>query len=185
MPLKIAFFGTPPYAVPTLDALVAAGHEIVSVVAQPDRRSGRGKKLQSPPTIVRARELGLTTRQPRAVRSGTFYNNYLALDIDVAVVVAYGRILPLEIINYPKYGSLNAHGSLLPRWRGAAPIERAILSGDKVTGVSIMQMDEGLDTGDVLMIGETQIGPDETSLDLRRRMSTMSAEMVVHVLSQI
>jgi len=185
MPLNIAFFGTPPYAVPTLDALVGAGHEIVSVIAQPDRRSGRGKKLQSPPTIVRARELGITTRQPRAVRSGTFFNNYLALDIDVAVVVAYGRILPPEIINHPKHGSLNAHGSLLPRWRGAAPIERAIISGDKITGVSIMQMDEGLDTGDVLMMNDTEIGPDETSLDLRKRMSTMSADMVVQVLSHI
>ena len=184
-PLRIAFLGTPQYAVPTLEALVAAGHDVVTVVAQPDRPSGRGKKLRSPPTIVRARELGLNTRQPRAVRSGTFYNNYMALDIDVAVVVAYGRILPIELINSPKYGSINAHGSLLPRWRGAAPIERSIVSGDTVTGVTIMQMDEGLDTGDMLLAEPTEIGSEDTSLDLRHRMSIQSAEMVVRVLSDL
>ena len=183
--LRVAFLGTPEYAVPTLEALVDAGHDVVTVVAQPDRPSGRGKKLRSPPTIVRARELGLNTRQPRAVRSGTFYNNYLALDIDVAVVVAYGRILPIEIINSPKYGSINAHGSILPRWRGAAPIERSIVSGDKVTGVTIMQMDEGLDTGDMILVAPTEIGPDDTSLDLRHRMSKQSADMVVEVLRDI
>ena len=184
-PLKIAFFGTPQYAVATLEALVAAGHNIVTVVAQPDRPSGRGKKLQSPPTILLAKELGFNTRQPRAVKSGSFFNNYLSLDIDVAVVVAYGRILPMELINAPKYGSINAHGSLLPRWRGAAPIERSIVAGDTVTGVTIMQMDDGLDTGDMLMVEQTEIGPGDTSMDLRKRMSKQSANMMVRVLDEI
>ena len=183
--LRVAFMGTPAYAVPTLDAIVEAGHEVVTVVAQPDRRSGRGKKLQSPPTVVRARELGIETRQPRAVRSGTFYNNYLALDVDVAVVIAYGRILPLALIEAPRHGSINAHGSLLPAWRGAAPIERSIVAGDKETGVTIMQMDEGMDTGDMLLRRSLEIGPDESALELRERMAALSAELVVEALERL
>jgi methionyl-tRNA formyltransferase len=172
--MRVAFFGTPAYAVPTLDALVQAGHEVVTVVAQPDQRHGRGRKLQSPPVVQRARELGLETRQPRGVRTGPFPTNYGQLELDVAVVVAYGRILTPHLLAVPRLGCVNGHASLLPRWRGAAPIQHAILAGDRVTGVTTMQMDEGLDTGDMLLRRELDIGPDETT-----------AELVVETLDQL
>ncbi len=183
--MRIAFFGTPAYAVPTLDALVERGHEIVTVVAQPDAASGRGHRLKSPPVVVRARELGLETRQPRGVRRGLFAERFVQLELDVGVVVAYGRILPGPILETPSRGCINAHGSLLPRWRGAAPIERAILAGDTVTGVCTMQMDEGLDTGDELLRRETPIDPDETGEALRARLSRLSAELVVETLDRL
>ncbi len=182
--MRIAFFGTPAYAVPTLDALIHAGHEVVTVVAQPDAPSGRGHKLKPPPVVVRARELGLETRQPRGVRRGLFAERFPQLSVDVGVVVAYGRILPPPILETPTFGCINAHGSLLPRWRGAAPIERAILAGDSVTGVCTMQMDEGLDTGDVLLRRQLTIDPDETGVELRARMAVISAELVVETLAQ-
>ncbi|MCP4806235.1 MAG: methionyl-tRNA formyltransferase [Proteobacteria bacterium] len=183
--MRVAFFGTPAYAVPTLDALIAAGHDVVTVVAQPDKRSGRGKKLQSPPTVARARELGIKTRQPRGVRSGPFPTNYGALELDVAVVVAYGRILPQAILDVPRLGSLNGHGSLLPRWRGAGPIQWALRSGDAETGVCTMQMDAGLDTGDVLLTARTPIDPDETSIELAERLAQITAELCVETLAQL
>ncbi len=182
--MKLAFFGTPPYAVPTLDALVEAGHEVVTVVAQPDRRVGRGKKLQSPATVVRARELGLDTRQPRAIRSGPFAANYPALELDLAVVVAYGRILPEAILAAPRLGSINGHGSLLPRWRGAAPIEWAVMSGDAETGVCSMVMEQGLDTGPVLLCRKTPIGADETAGALRSRLALLTAEVMVETVAR-
>jgi len=183
--VRIAFFGTPAYAVPTLDALIEAGHEVVTVVAQPDAPSGRGHKLRPPPVVVRARELGLETRQPRGIRRGLFAQRFPQLRVDVGVVVAYGRILPRPILDTPTRGCINAHGSLLPRWRGAAPIERAILAGDTVTGVCTMQMDEGLDTGDVLLRRETPIDPDETGVALRARLAVISAELVVETLARL
>ncbi len=183
--MKIAFLGTPAYAVPTLNALAASEHEIVTVVAQPDRPSGRGKKLQAPPVAQRARELGLNLRQPKAVRSGPFFENFQQLDLDLAVVVAYGRILPRDLLDTPRLGCWNAHGSLLPRWRGAAPIERAVQAGDATTGVCLMQMDEGLDTGDVLSRMETSIGPEERAVDLRERLSELSAQIVLDGLQRI
>lgn len=182
--MRVAFFGTPAYAVPTLDALIHAGHEVVTVIAQPDAPSGRGHKLKPPPVVVRARELGLETRQPRGIRRGLFAERFPRLQVDVGVVVAYGRILPLPILDTPTHGCINAHGSLLPRWRGAAPIERAILAGDAVTGVCTMQMDEGLDTGDVLLRREVVIDPDETGVELRARMAVVSAELVVETLAR-
>ena len=177
--MKVAFFGTPAYALPTLDALVEAGHEVVTVVAQPDRRSGRGRKVGSPPTIVRARELGIRTRQPRGLRSGPFPQNYGALDLDVAVVVAYGRILPQAVLDTPCLGSINGHGSLLPRWRGAAPIQHALWSGDTETGVCAMQMDAGLDTGDVLLSRSLTIGPDEQQPELALRLAALTVLAVL------
>ena len=183
--MKVAFFGTPAYAVPTLDALVEAGHEVVTVVAQPDRRVGRGRKLQSPPTVLRARELGIRTRQPRGLRSGPFPTNYGALELDVAVVVAYGRILPRAILDVPRLGSINGHGSLLPRWRGAAPIQHALWSGDVETGVCAMQMDEGLDTGDVLLRRALPIGPDEQQPELAARLAALTAEVLVETLARL
>jgi methionyl-tRNA formyltransferase len=181
--LKVAFFGTPAFAVPTLDALVEAGHEIVTVVAQPDRPSGRGQKLQAPPTVVWARALGIETRQPRGLRTGPFPERFCALDLDVAVVVAYGRILPEAVLAAPRLGSVNGHASLLPRWRGAAPIERAILAGDATTGVTTMQMDAGLDTGDMLLARETAIGPEETAPELRARLAGITAALLMETLA--
>ena len=183
--MRVAFFGTPAYAVPTLDALVEAGHELVTVVAQPDKRRGRGKKLQSPPVVVRARELGIETRQPRGVRSGPFPTNYGQLQLDVAVVVAYGRILTPHLLQVPRLGCVNGHASLLPRWRGAAPIQHALLAGDTVTGVTTMQMDEGLDTGDMLLERSLEIGPEETHPQLAERLSKLTAELVVETLEQL
>lgn len=183
--MRVAFFGTPAYAVPTLDALVTAGHTVVTVVAQPDAPSGRGHKRHPPPVVVRARELGLETRQPRGLRRGPFAERFPQLSLDVGVVVAYGRILPVPILETPARGCINAHGSLLPRWRGAAPIERAILAGDTVTGVCTMQMDAGLDTGPELLRRETPIDPDETGVDLRARLAVISAELVVETLARL
>ncbi|MCB9764045.1 MAG: methionyl-tRNA formyltransferase [Alphaproteobacteria bacterium] len=183
--MRVAFFGTPAYAVPTLDALVEAGHEVVTVVAQPDKPVGRGRKLQSPPVIERARALGLDTRQPRAVRTGRFPRRLAALDLDVGVVVAYGRILTAALLGAPRLGCVNGHGSLLPRWRGAAPIQWSILSGDAVTGVTTMQMDEGLDTGDMLLKRALDIGPDETAPQLAARMATLTAALIVETLDQL
>ena len=144
--MRIVFAGTPDFAVPTLDALVEAGHEVVLVVAQPDRKSGRGQKLTSPPVAARAKALGLPLSQPRAIRSGRFPARVKALQADVAVVLAYGRILTRELLDAPRLGCINVHASLLPRWRGAAPIQAAILAGDVETGVCTQQMEEGLDT---------------------------------------
>ena len=177
--------GTPAYAVPTLNALAATGHEIVTVIAQPDRPSGRGKKLQAPPVAQRTKELGLNLRQPKAVRSGPFFENFQALNLDLAIVVAYGRILPQALLQAPRLGCWNAHGSLLPRWRGAAPIERAVQAGDSHTGVCLMQMDEGLDTGPILAQTQCPIGPDERAIDLRERLAHLSAKVILDALARI
>ncbi len=184
--MKVVFMGTPDFAVPTLDALVDAGHDIVCVVAQPDRPSGRGKKLQSPPTIERARALGIPTRQPKAVRSGPFVDWFTQeMEADIGVVVAYGRILIPALLRAPRLGCLNVHASLLPRFRGAAPIQWSLIEGDSETGVCIMQMDEGLDTGDVLLRRSTPIGPDETGPALWQRLSLIGAEAAVDALARL
>lgn len=184
--MKILFMGTPDFAVHSLDALVAAGHEIVAVVAQPDRPKGRGKKLVSPPTIERARALGIPTKQPRAVRRGPFVEWMTTeLDADVAVVVAYGRILIPALLEAPRRGCINVHASLLPKYRGAAPIQWAILEGEDETGVCTMQMDEGMDTGDVLLCRKTPIGIDEVGPDLWDRLARMGAELVVETLDRL
>ncbi len=184
--MKVVFMGTPDFAVPTLDALVEAGHEVVCVVAQPDRPKGRGKKLQSPPTVERARALGIPTRQPRAVRSGPFVEWFVnEMDADVGVVVAYGRILIPALLNAPRRGCINAHASLLPKYRGAAPIQWALIEGEAETGVCTMQMDEGLDTGDVLLEYRTPVDPDEVGPELWERLSHAGAALVVETLAQL
>ncbi len=183
--MRIAFFGTPAFAVPTLDALVAAGHAVVAVVAQPDRPQGRGQQLQSPPTVVRARALGIDVHQPTKLRSGSFPEVLEALELDVAVVVAYGRILPPRLLTAPRHGCVNVHASVLPRWRGAAPIQWAVLAGDATTGVCTMQMAEGLDTGDVLLCVETPIGPEETSGALHDRLAVVGADLAVRTLATL
>lgn len=183
--MKICFFGTPQYAVPTLRALVDAGHEVVRVIAQPDRPAGRGRKLSPPAVAVAARELGLDVRQPKAIRSGPFPRNFKALEIDLGVVVAYGRILPAQILAHPPRGMINGHGSLLPRWRGSAPIERALMAGDAETGVTTMLMDAGLDTGDMLMMRATPILPGDDAGTLRARLSQITAELMVETLATL
>ncbi|MFK7929353.1 MAG: methionyl-tRNA formyltransferase [Myxococcota bacterium] len=183
--MRVIFMGTPDFAVPTLQALVDAGHEVVLVVAQPDRRSGRGKKLVSPPTIQRARELGLPTSQPRAIRAGSFPARVQGLQADVAVVIAYGRILTQELLDAPRFGCVNVHASLLPRWRGAAPIQASILAGDPTTGVCTQRMVAGLDEGDLYLCLETPIGERESAGELHDRLSELSAQAAVQTLERL
>ena len=183
--MRLIFMGTPDFAVPVLDALVDAGHEILAVVAQPDKPRGRGKKLQSPATIVRARALGLPTKQPRAVRRGPFVDWMTTAEADVVVVVAYGRILIPALLQAPRHGCINVHASLLPKYRGAAPIQWAVVRGETETGVCTMQMAEGLDTGDVLLEQRTPIGTDETAGELFERLAPMGAALMVETLARL
>ncbi len=180
--MRIAFMGTPDFAVPTLDALAAAGHDIAAVYTQPPRRAGRGKALQPTPVHRRAEEMGLEVRHPLTLRDADEQAAFAALGLDVAVVAAYGLILPVPILEAPKLGCLNVHGSLLPRWRGAAPVQRAILAGDAETGVGIMQMEKGLDTGPVLLEGRTPID-GKTAGDLTTELAELGAGLMVKVLA--
>jgi len=177
--------GTPEFSVPVLDALVEAGHVIAAVYCQPPRPAGRGKKERPTPVHARAIELGLDVRHPVSLKGAAEQAEFAALNADAAVVVAYGLILPQAILDAPKYGCLNIHASLLPRWRGAAPIHRAIMSGDSESGVCIMQMEAGLDTGPVLLREATAIGEEETTAQLHDRLSAMGAALVVDALSRL
>ncbi|MEL6685033.1 MAG: methionyl-tRNA formyltransferase [Pseudomonadota bacterium] len=181
--MRIIFMGTPDFSVPVLDALVDAGHEIAAVYCQPPRPAGRGKKDRPSPVQVRAEALGLEVRYPVSLKGDEEQSAFADLAADVAVVVAYGLILPQAILDAPKAGCLNIHASLLPRWRGAAPIHRAIMAGDAETGVCIMQMEAGLDTGPVLLRQATAIGPEETTGQLHDRLSAMGARLVVEALA--
>lgn len=183
--MRVVFLGTPHFAVPTLDAIHAAGHEVLAVVAQPDKPVGRGQSMASPPTVLRARELGLPVLQPTKLKSGDFPDQFAALGADLGVVVAYGRILPPGILWAPRRGCINVHASLLPRWRGAAPIQWSILAGDAETGITTMQMAEGLDTGDILLQRRTPIGPEETAGQLHDRLAPMGAELLVETLARL
>ncbi|GFE50450.1 methionyl-tRNA formyltransferase [Roseobacter cerasinus] len=183
--MRVIFMGTPAFSVPVLDALVAAGHEIACVYCQPPRPAGRGKKERPSPVHQRALELDLPVRTPVSLRDPEAQAAFRTVNADVAVVVAYGLILPRAILEAPAHGCLNIHTSLLPRWRGAAPIHRAILSGDTETGVCIMQMEAGLDTGPVLLRQATDIGPEETTAALHDRLSAKGAGLIVDALSQI
>lgn len=177
--------GTPDFSVPVLDALVEAGHEVVCVYCQPPRPAGRGKKDRPTPVHARAEALGLPVRHPVSLKGAEEQAEFAALNADVAVVVAYGLILPQAVLDAPAKGCLNIHASLLPRWRGAAPIHRAIMSGDAATGICIMQMEAGLDTGPVLLRQETPIGETETTDQLHDRLSTMGAECIVQALATL
>lgn len=181
--MRVIFMGTPEFSVPILDAL-AARHEIVAVYSQPPRPAGRGKKDRPSPVQTRAEALGLPVRTPVTLRSEDAASAFHDLHADIAVVVAYGLILPQNILSAPQYGCLNIHASLLPRWRGAAPIHRAILAGDAATGICIMQMEAGLDTGPVLLRRETAIGAEETAADLHDRLSAMGAALILQALDQ-
>ena len=183
--MKLVFMGTPDFSVPALDALVAAGHEVIAVYTQPPRPAGRGKKDRPTPVHTRAETLGLPVRHPKSLKSPEAQAEFAALNADIAVVVAYGLILPQAVLDAPKRGCLNIHASLLPRWRGAAPIHRAIMAGDAQTGVAIMQMEAGLDTGPVMLEGQTPIGAEETTGDLHDRLSVMGADFITQALARL
>lgn len=182
--MRLAFMGTPEFAVPTLDALVAAGHKVVAVYTQPPRPAGRGKKLTPSAVQARAEELGLLVRSPVSLRNAEAQEEFAALNLDAAIVAAYGLILPQAILDAPTHGCLNVHGSLLPRWRGAAPVQRAILAGDATTGVMVMQMEAGLDTGPVRAATEIEIA-SRTAGHLTSELAELGAELMVAVLANI
>jgi methionyl-tRNA formyltransferase len=182
--MRIAFMGTPEFAVPTLEALVAAGHDVAAVYCQPPRPAGRGKALRPSPVQKRSEALGIEVRTPRSLKDPDAQADFAALNLDVAVVAAYGLILPRPILEAPRRGCLNVHASLLPRWRGAAPIQRAILAGDRVTGVTIMQMEEGLDTGPMLAAAGTAIDR-KTAGELTDELAALGAQWMVEVLDRL
>ncbi|MCB4394926.1 methionyl-tRNA formyltransferase [Synechococcus sp. HB1133] len=184
--MRILFWGTPAYAVPTLDALHKAGHTIVGVVTQPDRRRGRGNQLVPSPVKARAEQLLLPVFTPERIRRDDDCKEELAaLGADASVVVAFGQILPKDVLQQPRLGCWNGHGSLLPRWRGAGPIQWALLEGDEETGVGIMAMEEGLDTGPVLLEQRIPIQLLDTSIDLAERLSSLTAELMVEAMPLI
>lgn len=184
-PLRLAFMGTPDFSVPVLDALVAAGHEIACVYCQPPRPAGRGHKEQPTPVHRRALELGLPVRHPRSLKKPEEQAEFAALGLDAAVVVAYGLILPQAVLDAPRLGCFNIHASLLPRWRGAAPIQRAIEAGDARTGITIMRMDAGLDTGAMLLEESLPITPATTATTLHDALSVMGARLIVTALDGV
>ena len=173
--MRIVFMGSPDFAVPSLDALVEAGHEVVAAYCQPPRPAGRGKVERKTAVHERAEQLGIEVRTPRTLRDEEEQTRFRALDADLAVVAAYGLILPKPILEAPKGGCINVHASLLPRWRGAAPIQRAILAGDKETGITLMQMDEGLDTGPILLAWPIEID-DRTAGELTEKLSDLGGQ---------
>ncbi|WP_424967006.1 methionyl-tRNA formyltransferase [Dinoroseobacter sp. S375] len=182
--MRLVFMGTPAFSVPVLDALVSAGHEIAAVYCQPPRPAGRGKKPRPSPVQARAEALGLMVRHPVSLKGAEAQAEFAALGAEIAVVVAYGLILPQAVLDAPEHGCWNIHASLLPRWRGAAPIHRAILAGDAETGVCIMQMEAGLDTGPVLLREAIPIGPEDTTGALHDRLSDLGARLIVEALAQ-
>ncbi|WP_417720225.1 methionyl-tRNA formyltransferase [Salipiger sp.] len=183
--MRVIFMGTPEFSVPVLEALVAAGHEIAAVYCQPPRPAGRGKKERPTPVHARALDLGLEVRHPLRLRGAEEQAAFAALKADVAVVVAYGLILPQAVLDAPAKGCLNIHASLLPRWRGAAPIHRAIMAGDAETGICIMQMEAGLDTGPVLLRDSTPIAEEDTTGALHDRLSAMGSALIVQALERL
>ena len=178
-PLRLAFMGTPDFALPTLDALAAAGHDIAAVYCQPPRPAGRGQQERLAPVHTRAVDLGLPVRTPTSLKTAEAQAAFAALDLDAAVVVAYGLILPPAILAAPRLGCLNVHASLLPRWRGAAPIQRAIAAGDDETGISLMVMEAGLDTGPVLRTRRVALDDSITGGALHDQLATLGGEMIV------
>jgi methionyl-tRNA formyltransferase len=183
--IRIIFMGTPEFAVPTLTEIVSAGHEVVAVYTRAPKPAGRGQAERRSPVHVAAEGFGLPVLTPRSLRSEAEQIAFAAFGADVAVVVAYGLILPPPILEAPRLGCLNLHGSLLPRWRGAAPIQRAVLAGDTRTGVMVMRMDEGLDTGPVGLVDEMPIGPDMTAGELHDRMMRVGADLMGRALAAL
>ena len=182
--MRIIFMGSPDFAVPTLDALVEAGHEVVAVYTQPPRPAGRGKEERPTPVEVRAAELGIEVRSPKSLRGEDEQRAFAELEADVAVVAAYGLILPQAILDAPMFGCINVHASLLPRWRGAAPVQRAIMAGDESTGVTIMQMEAGLDTGPMLLRRAVEI-EQKNAAQLTDELAKLGAAVMVEVLADL
>jgi methionyl-tRNA formyltransferase len=183
--MRLAFLGTPEFAVASLAELVSAGHEVAAVYSQPPARRGRGQELKPSPVHAFAETLGIPVRTPASMRDPAEIEAFRALGLDAAVVVAFGQILPREVLEAPRLGSFNLHGSLLPRWRGAAPIQRAIMAGDEVTGVQVMRMTEGLDEGPVLLSESLRIGPLDTAATVSERLSSLGARMLAPALAAI
>lgn len=183
--MRVVFMGTPEFSVTALKAVVEAGHEVVCVYSQPPRPAGRGQQLRPSPVQAAAEAMGLPVRHPVKLRSAEDQAEFAALEADVAVVVAYGLILPQPILDAPKFGCLNIHASLLPRWRGAAPIHRAIMAGDAETGVCIMQMEAGLDTGPVLLREALPIGESQTTADLHDALSELGGRLIAEALARL
>ncbi|MDZ4382650.1 MAG: methionyl-tRNA formyltransferase [Parvibaculum sp.] len=183
--MRLAFMGTPDFAVPVLAEILAAGHEVAAVWSQPPRKAGRGMAEQPSPVHRFAGEHGIPVFTPASLKGEAEQAAFAALDLDVAVVVAYGLLLPKPVLDAPRLGCLNLHASLLPRWRGAAPIQRAIMAGDRETGVMVMQMEEGLDTGPVLLAERVGIAPRETAGSLHDRLSQIGASLMVRALAAL
>jgi methionyl-tRNA formyltransferase len=183
--MRIAFLGTPDFAVPALAELATSGHEIAAVYAQPPAPRGRGQEVRPSPVQAFAQSLGLEVRTPASMRDPEAIAAFQALDLDAAVVVAYGQILPAAVLDAPRLGSFNLHGSLLPRWRGAAPIQRAVMAGDAVTGVQVMRMTEGLDEGPILLSEPVRIGPLDTAGTMHDRLSAIGAHLLPRALAAI
>ena len=183
--MRIVFMGTPDYSVKTLEALINAGHNVEAVFAQPDKPVGRKQILTPPAVKVYAEKMGIRVYQPNTLRDGTAYEIIKKINPDVIVVVAYGKILPKEILDFPKYGCVNGHASLLPHLRGASPIQWSIVSGDEYSGVTTMLMDEGMDTGDILEVKKVKIGERETAEQLFDRLSVISADLTVSTLEKL
>jgi len=185
MTLRLAFMGSPEFALPALAALIEAGHDIACVYSQPPRPAGRGKRDRPTPVHIFAASRGLEVRAPKSLKNAEAQAAFAALNLDVAIVVAYGLILAKPILEAPRLGCFNLHGSLLPRWRGAAPIQRAIMAGDAKTGVQVMRMEEGLDTGPTLATFETPIAPDDTTASLHDRLAQNGAQLLVDTLAKL
>ncbi|BAE49046.1 methionyl-tRNA formyltransferase [Paramagnetospirillum magneticum] len=183
--MKLVFMGTPDFSVPILDSLIEAGHQVICVYSQPPRPAGRGHKEQLTPVHAFAHERGIPVRTPKSLKPAEAQAEFAALEADVAVVAAYGLILPQAVLDAPRLGCLNVHASLLPRWRGAAPIQRAILAGDAETGITIMQMDAGLDTGAMLSRESILLAPDTTAPWLHDMLAAMGARMIVETLARL
>jgi methionyl-tRNA formyltransferase len=183
--LRIVFMGTPDFAVPALKALHDAGHEIVAVYSQPPRPKGRGQQVQKSPVHIYAEENGIPVFNPKSLKNAEAQDEFKKLNADVAVVAAYGLILPKAVLDAPKYGCINIHASLLPRWRGASPIQHAIWSGDPETGITLMQMDEGLDTGAVISMERIAITDKTTSSSLHDELSALGGKMIVKAIGEL
>jgi methionyl-tRNA formyltransferase len=184
-PLRVVFFGTPDFAVPTLDALLRSRHRVVGVVTQPDRPRGRGQHVTPAPVKTRALEAGLPVLQPERLRDAGFLEAAAALDTDIGVVAAYGKILPERVLAIPRLGLLNVHASVLPRYRGAAPVHRAVIAGERETGVTIMRVVQALDAGPMLAVARRAIGPDETSDDVERDLAHIGADLLVTTIDEL
>lgn len=185
MPLRLIFMGTPDFSVPCLSELIGAGHDVACVYTQPPRAAGRGQKARLSPVHAFAEQAGIPVATPPTLKDAGEQRGFAGISADVAVVVAYGLILPKEILQAPTHGCLNLHASLLPRWRGAAPIQRAIMAGDAETGVMVMRMEEGLDTGPVCLSDQVSIGADETAGELHDRLAHLGADLMVRALAAL